>query len=341
MKPFPALANARQEILDIPNALRQTLTKGRPGYEALIRRMRWGEGPVYMVGSGVSAILGLAGAYAFESHLGRPVIARPAVDFRAYSLAIVQPRSVVVAISCSGEPDETLEAARAAQQRGAAVFALTANPESELAKTADGVFLVRTGEEPSSGIKAAVCQAAVLSYLSLLSARLLKRPDAQLGSILAEFEKLPEYAEWVLTQIPDAIRSFASELRSAKALCVAGAGFYHTAALQWARLWRELAGMSLAVPEPMDFRDAFWLGMNRGATAVLLSGSRCRLKKEIHEFARLRREDGSPILSITDPNDRELVSSSQLAILLPVLSEMTGSIVALIGLGYAAYEASR
>src|SRR5437879_3376081 len=108
----------RQEILDIPDALRTTLTEGRPGFEGLIRRTRLGSGPIFVVGSGSSYILGLTGVYAFESLLGRPVVARPALDFRNYSASALDARSLVLAVSQSGESTETIEAARAARSRG-------------------------------------------------------------------------------------------------------------------------------------------------------------------------------------------------------------------------------
>src|SRR5205814_1583902 len=80
-----------------------TLTGGRPEFEALIRQTRLGHGPIFMVGCGSSYLVGLTGVYAFEGLLGRPVIARPALDFRAYSASTLATGSVVFAVSHSGE----------------------------------------------------------------------------------------------------------------------------------------------------------------------------------------------------------------------------------------------
>ena len=79
--------DVRRQFLDLPRALREILEKGRPEWEELVRRARWGELPVYMVGCGASFAVGLAGAYAFESLLGWPVVVRTqtgmAVGFKA------------------------------------------------------------------------------------------------------------------------------------------------------------------------------------------------------------------------------------------------------------------
>ena len=233
----------KAEILDIPHALGETLEKGRPEYDAVVRQTRWGDGPVYIVGSGSSLVAGLSAAYAFESLLGWPAIVREAAAFQACSLSVLRPRSVVLAISPSGEDSETLEMAQVARSRRATVLVLTNNAQSALAKSADGVFLVRAGEEQGAGAKAAVCQQAAASYLGLVAARVLKRPHPQLDALEADFEKLPGHVEWALTQLTDAVRSFAAELQGLQSLCAVGGGFYHPAALQWASLVKKLTAI--------------------------------------------------------------------------------------------------
>ena len=225
----------RQEILNIPEALRETLEKGRPEFEEVIRQTRWASRPIFMVGSGSSHLAALAGALAFESLLGLPVVARRALDFRAYSTTALERRSILFALSQSGESAETLEAARAARRRGAVVLALTGNPAGALAKLADGVFLVRAGEDVKPRTRAVVCQHATLAAISVLAARILKRPDPQVAALEEEIWGLPAQIEWVLTQFKDAASSLATELRAAKGVSVAGLGFYTPTALQWTR----------------------------------------------------------------------------------------------------------
>ena len=338
MRSSRRLANVRQEVLEIPAALRETLIKGHAEYEALLRETRWGQGPLYIVGSGRSFIVGLAGARAFEAALARPVICRPANDFRAYSTALVQQHPVLLAISYSGGEHEILEAVRAARRRGAKVLAVTGSTTNELATISQGVFLVRAGEEPGFGVKVSVCEQAAITYISLLSSRLSQRPDARVASRLMEFEKLPEQAEWVLLKIQDAIRSFAAELNTAKTLVAAGAGFYHPVALQWARLMARLGTTRAVVADPGDFLQFFSDVREPESSLVVLSGSQCRLKRELHEFVASSRKSISRILAITDANDRDLIDSSSLAVLLPPLDEMIGSLLALIALCSAACE---
>ncbi len=317
------MMDRKQEILDLPRWLRATFEKGRAEYEALVRQTRWGDGPLFVVGSGSSRLVGLTGAYAFESMLGWPVIVRAPGDFTAYSLAVLRPRAILLAISQSGENVETLEAARAARARGATLLALTSNLESSLAAIADGVFHVPAGERQGFTSRIAVCQHAALSFIALVAAQALKRHHPQLAAVEAEFEKLPEHIEWVLTQMPDAVRSFAGELRGLEYLAIVGGGFYHPVALQWELSLSRETGMRAAGFSPEEFTPRGLL-RREGDGAVFLSSSRCRLKKAVNQLAAKAAKERLRVLSITDRNDRELASRCALGILLPTLSEMVG-----------------
>lgn len=334
----PISMDLKQEILDAPRALRETLEKGRPEYEALVRRTRWGDGPVYLVGSGTSYISALAGGYAFEGLLAWPAVVRPAADFATYSISVIGPRSVVLAIPSCGELDETLDAARVAKSRGACLLALADDLASPLAKMADGVFLIRAREGGTSSTKTALCRHAALCYIALVAARVLKRRHPQLDVLEEEFQQLPGRVEWVLTQLQDAVRSFAAELQGARNLCVVGGGFYHPTALQGALLFKELAGMPAEGFEPSGFRNGQLESLTRETAVVLLSGSRCGAKRRVHELLGGIKKAGAKVYAVTDANDRELSARVELAVLLPSLGEIVGSTLALSLVQWLAFQ---
>jgi glucosamine 6-phosphate synthetase-like amidotransferase/phosphosugar isomerase protein len=336
--PKVTTGNLKQEISDLPRALRETLEKGRPAYEALVRRTRWGDGLETLVGCGPSFHSALAGAYAFESQVRWPTVARPAMMFNAYTVPVIQPRAVLLAISPQGEADETLEAARAARSRGAVVLALTSSALSPLAEMSDGVFLVYPGEGAGSAIKMAVLEQAALGYLSLVAARVLKRHHPQLDVLEEEFGQLSERVELVLSQLPDAVRAFAHELPAAGKVLVVGGGSYHPTALQVAAMLREIAGLEAQGLEWSQFSAGSPEILARHASVLILSGSRCRLKKNIRQVAEGLRKSGTPILAVTDTNDQALADWSSLTLLLPPQSEIVGAILTLSLLGWVTFQ---
>ena len=201
----------RQQIQEIPGALRMTLEKARAEYGAVVRKVRWGDGPIYVCGAGDCAALGLAAGYALEYFLGWPVVARPVEVFQSYGRSLLQPRSVLVMISAKGEWPEAQELARVAQERGCTLVALTNTPDSPLVKLADHVFLTPAeGDAESPAVT--VCMHAALNFLAFEAMRVLKKPKPRWDLVEKEFDQLPEKLDWVFTQLPSVVRSVAAEV---------------------------------------------------------------------------------------------------------------------------------
>ncbi len=331
--------DVRQEILGIPQAWRETLEKGGAEYEKLIRETRWDEGPIYVVGEGASWPSALTAQYAFESLLGWPVVARQPGAFRTYTLPVLRPRSVVLCVSSFRESEQMVEAAQAARSRGAVLLVLGPEPASPIVKMSNGMFLLRTGEGSEFGIKAAICQHAALNTIALMAARIFKRQDKQADTVREEFTNLPERIEWVFTQLADAVRSFASEIKTKSNVCLVGGGFYHPAAIQAASLFKQISLVRAEGFESSEFRGNL-RALGQGSGVVFVSGTRCRLKKEIHHAILQVRKTGAKTLSITDANDGELANRSEFAILLPMLSEMAGATLAMALLAWVAHRAA-
>jgi glucosamine--fructose-6-phosphate aminotransferase (isomerizing) len=330
---------SRQQIQDIPSALRVTLEKARTEYETAVRQVRWGDGPVYVCGTGSCAALGVAAGYALEMFLGWPVVARPVEVLQGYALSLLRPRSVLVMISAGGEGPEAQELLRAARQRGATLVVLTNAPDSSLAKMADQVLLARAegdGDVPS----VTVCLHAALNYLALTAARLLKRHESQWDSLEREFERLPSQIDWVLTQLPIAVRSMAAEVMRFPHLRIVGGGFCHFPAWRAARRLRVLAGLPTEGIEASEFWSGL-AGVRRDDAVLFLSGSRSKIKNLIHRSAAQARMNGARVLSITDSQDRELAERSDLGILVPALMEAAACTLSLSLVEWLAVEAAR
>jgi glucosamine--fructose-6-phosphate aminotransferase (isomerizing) len=281
----------------------------------------------------------MAGAYLFEWLAGWPVLARSGKVFEAYTLSALRPRSVVVVISASGEDPEGLEVVRLARSRGAALLALTRNPDGPLAKACEGVFLTRDeGAEDSAA--AAVCQLAALSSIALIAARVLKHSNAGL-EFEDELKRLPGQLEWSFTQLSDALRSLAQELRAMDRFWLVGGGLYHPVVVRGARRLSAFGGIHGEGIEVSEFCSDPLLHLRRGDAAMFVSGSRLRIKREVHQAAAQIKLKGARLITLTDTNDRELVDRSEIAILMPPLSEVGGSILALALLELLASQMAR
>jgi glucosamine--fructose-6-phosphate aminotransferase (isomerizing) len=331
----------RQQLVNLPRALQETLEKGWAEWGEVVRQTRWGEVPIHLVGSGASFSVGLAGAYAFESLLGWPAVVRTPEEFQAYSQSALRPRSVLIVISWQG-PAELLELVRAAKARGAIVLALTRDAQSPLAKAVDGVFLASSGEEHGDDFTAGVCPLTAIHCLAVVAARILRRPSAEIGKLEGELRALPEHIKWVLTQLPDAERTLAGELSGLRTLSLVAGGLYYPAALLAANALRSLGRLRVQVFTADELQAVSTDALEPGEVLLALSGSRCRVKKPLHGVIERLHRGRVKILAVTDHNDPEVARRAALAILLPNLSENVGSIVALAFLvGVACHGASQ
>ena len=168
-----------------------TLEKAQAEYGAVVRKIRWGEGPVYVCGTGDCAALGLAAGYVLEFFLGLPVVARPVEVFQSYGLSLLRPRSVLLMISAMGEWPDAQELALSALERGCTLVALANNPDSPLVNLADYVFLTPAeGDAESSAVT--LCMHAALNFLAFEATRVLKKPKPWWDLVEKEFDQLPD-----------------------------------------------------------------------------------------------------------------------------------------------------
>ena len=334
--------NIRKELLDIPVALRQMCEEGLPLYDALIRRVNWGERPVFMLGDGPSYPAALSGAWAFESLLGMPVVVeRPGV-FSAYTSRTLAPRSLVIVATGPDDSAETLEAARKARAHGAIVWAITANASIELAALADAVLTDFSGDPAGDGSRSVFCRHAAMLFLAVAAARVLKAPGKSPGALEEELSKLARHIDWVLNQIPDAAGALAKEIGALPGLYVTGGGAFYPVALQAAARLRQPGAFHTVGLELLDFQQSFRRIPEAGSGILYLSSSRCGLKAQVHQSAReMRLEEHHKIFAVTDGNDRQLSERADMAVLLPILTEAGAALLTLVFLELAASYAGR
>ena len=217
---------------------------------------------------------------------------------------------------------------------------LTSSPESALVKLADHVLLTRSeGVEESPAV--ALCLHAALNFLAFEAARILKRPEPHWGQVSEELDQLPEKIEWIFTQLPAVVRSFAAEVARLPSLRIVGGGFYQFPSWRAAGQLQSLAKPQVGAVEASEFLSGHSHLARPGEAVLFLSGSHSKIKKLIHRCAEQARTNGARVLSLTDGNDRALVEGSDLGILVPPLLEAPASTLALFMLEWLAWEVLR
>jgi glucosamine--fructose-6-phosphate aminotransferase (isomerizing) len=119
---------------------------------------------VTIVACGSAWIAGMVTKYAIEKLARMRCDVEPASEFR-YSDPLLDDRTLVVALSQSGETADTLAAVREARRQGATVVAVTNVVGSALSMEADGVVYMQSGPE--------ICVAATKTMLNQMACGML------------------------------------------------------------------------------------------------------------------------------------------------------------------------
>src|SRR5215210_1411923 len=193
-----------KEIHEQPAALRATLS-GRlhaGGAVDLSEVDLTGLERVAIVGCGTSYHAGLLGKDAIERLARIPVEVAVASEYR-YADPIGDEKTLVVAISQSGETTDTLAAVEAARDFGGRVLAVTNTQGSLITREADAVLLTRAG--PEIGVAATKTFLAQIAALYLLALELAKGgspkgdlPEEELLRLGRDLRRAPEKIEETL-----------------------------------------------------------------------------------------------------------------------------------------------
>ena len=236
-----------KEIYEQPAAVRDTLAGHWDGERVVLDENTISErdlksfDQVFVVACGSAYHSGLAAKYAIEHWVRIPVQIEVASEFR-YRDPVLDERTLVLAISQSGETADTLEAVRHAKTQGAKVLAVCNTNGSQIPRESDAVLYTHAGPEIGvASTKAFLAQVAAnyIVGLALAQAKGTKYPD-EIRTIWDELEAIPAKIEEALAS-HDQAKQIASTLGAVKTMLFLGRGVGFPIALEGALKLKELA----------------------------------------------------------------------------------------------------
>ncbi|RAV32133.1 glutamine--fructose-6-phosphate transaminase (isomerizing) [Corynebacterium heidelbergense] len=236
-----------KEIHEQPAAVRDTLAGHFVDGRIVLDEQRLsdedlrGVEKVFVVACGSAYHSGLLAKYAIEHWVRVPVEIEVASEFR-YRDPVLDQRTLVLAVSQSGETADTLEAVRHAKTQGARVLAVCNTNGSQIPRESDAVLYTHAGPEIGvASTKAFLAQVAAnyLVGLALAQARGTKFAD-EIADIYNALEALPEKIEKVL-KLREQILELSKELRPVKTMLFLGRYVGFPVALEGALKLKELA----------------------------------------------------------------------------------------------------
>ena len=239
-----------KEIAEQPEAVAATLL-GRLTHDGalMLDEMRLDEGllrevdKIVVIACGTAYHAGLIAKYAVEHWANLPCEVELASEFR-YRDPILDGRTLVIAISQSGETLDTLMAVQHAREMGARVLAICNTVGSTIAREADAVLYTRAG--PEIGVAATKSFLTQLVAVYLVALYLSQVRGTQYGDDVAivvhELALMPSNVAQVLTRM-ESVREIARSLAGVSTVLFLGRHVGYPIALEGALKLKELAYM--------------------------------------------------------------------------------------------------
>ncbi len=239
----------RKEINDQPQAWIDTMAGRADGGSTSVRFE--GEvipagdpasiGRIVMLGAGASWITAQVGKFMIEELAAIPVEVDYSSEFR-YRRPPIDERTMIIAVSQSGETADTIAAMDEGRARGAHLLAVTNTVDSSIARKADAQLYTRCGPETSvTTTKCFLTQLEAYYLFAIhLAARMGRLSGAECAKLLQPASAIPGQIEAIFEGEPN-IQRIARKYAPARDFLFLGRGINYPIALEGALKLKEIS----------------------------------------------------------------------------------------------------
>jgi glucosamine--fructose-6-phosphate aminotransferase (isomerizing) len=280
----------------------------------------------------------MVGKYAFERLAGIPAEVEVASEFR-YRDTILDERTLVFAISQSGETADTIAAIKEAKRKGAFVRGIVNVVGSTIARETDGGTYIHAGPELAvASTKAYMNMIAVLMLYAIQFGRLRRLTVATGERLVKSLLELPEKMKQALA-LQDQIKILADKYKNYKDFFFLGRGINYPVALEGSLKLKEISYIH---------SEAFPGGEMKHGPIALLSPEfpvlAIMTKNQLYDKMRSNVEEAkarkAPIIILATEGDTDAARLADDVIYVPATMELLEPLVNTIPLQLFAYYAA-
>ena len=271
---------------------------------------------ICIVACGTSWHAGLVGKFLLEKHVRIPVEVDIASEFR-YRDPLVNPRTLTVVISQSGETADTLAALREAHRKGGKVAAICNVVESSIARESDGVIYTHAGPEIGvASTKAFTTQLVALVLLTLHFGRVRGSLDIdQRRALVDALVSLPRKVEECL-ELDGDIEKIAAELMHARDFLYLGRGNQYPIALEGALKLKEISYIHAEGYPAGEMKHGPIALIDEELPVVVLAPHNETLEKVAANLEEVRARGGR-VVAVTDRAGQDLAAKAETILTVP------------------------
>jgi glucosamine--fructose-6-phosphate aminotransferase (isomerizing) len=291
---------------------------------------------ILITGCGTAMHAGMVGEYIIESLAHVPVEIDYASEFRLRNSPL-DCRTLVIAVSQSGETEDTLGALREAQRKGHRVLGICNNVASTLARETDGGVYMYAGPEVSvAATKSFTSQVAIFVLLGMLLGRMRFLSATQGREMIQALEALPDQITQVLKQ-SDSIRAIAEKYRDAKSMLFFGRQEQFGIALEGALKMKEITYIHAEGHPTAELKHGVIALVDENTPSIFLCPKDGVYDKNINNLQQIKARKG-PVIAVATAGDQDILSHADDVFYIPAAPEYTAPILSVITLQLFAYH---
>ena len=291
---------------------------------------------IVITGCGTAMYAGMVGEYIIESLAHVPVEVEWASEFRLRNSPLDR-RTLVIAVSQSGETEDTLGALREARRKGHRVLGICNNVASSLARETDGGAYMYAGPEVSvASTKAFTSPTIIFVLLGLLLGRMRFLSAPQGREILGAIDALPDQITQVLKQ-SDHIRKIAEKYQKVRSMLFFGRQMHYGIALEGALKMKEITYIHAEGLPTAELKHGVIALVDENTPSVFLCPKDGAYDKNLNNLQQIKARKG-PVIAVATEGDTEIAREADDVIYIPAAPEYTTPILSVVALQLFAYH---
>ncbi len=336
-----------KEIFEQPTAIRETL-RGRMGDDGVIQLSELAMSDrelaaidrVFIVACGTSYHAGIVAKTLIEQWARIPVEVDVSSEFR-YRDPIVDPETLVVAITQSGETADTLAGVREARLRGAKVFAITNVVGSRVTRESDGVIYTHAG--PEIGVAATKTFTAQIAALTVLALKLAQSKGTmeqpRIEALWEELARTPEIVEAILSDAND-IEACAAVYKDSYSSLFLGRGIGVAVAMEGALKLKEISYIHAEAFAAGEMKHGPIALITPEVPVVVVATQGHTYEKVVSNIQEVRAR-GAQVIAIATHGDEDIRQHAEHVLYIPEVSEVLSAIAATVPMQLLSYHIAK
>jgi glucosamine--fructose-6-phosphate aminotransferase (isomerizing) len=297
-----------KEICEQPDTVRDAM-RGRLTYEECTAKLGGlnmspvelrDVARVVLTGCGTALHAGRVGEYLIERLANIPVEVEFASEYRHRNTPMTE-RTLVFAISQSGETADTLGALRESRRKGYRTLGICNNVASTIARESDGGVYMHAGPEIGvAATKSFTSQLVILTLIGLLLGRMRQLSTAEGKRMIDALEALPGQIEEVL-KLSDQIKSIAKKYAGVSGMLFFGRQFNYPIALEGALKMKEITYLFAEGHPSAELKHGIIALVRPDLPSIFIAPEDAVFSKNLNNIEQVKARKG-PIIAITSGN---------------------------------------